>query len=333
MDGEEGSRAPKRARVAAEEGSKPSSIPSCSVKPDLQVIVEDETFEVHSLLLMLASPVFNNMLMAGMDEGFRKVVTLPGKKKSEFISFWKSLQPLSTESLTPENAIFLTAWADECQVDVLKARCEEYLVKKAPVDASSLKHAVTYNLEQRMKQCINVMTYDVAKYIDELEHLATEATKAQMEAFWPHICSAAQVKKCEMPPMSDLQSLWPFISAAVYSAKCFASAKSCALKRGARIALTTMVEKVKDTLLADGIPQLPLSVDDEEKYRNLVSGAINDIEKFEMDYEGLDAIEDIVKETFKLHALKYQAAAFLAWFEVSVKRMCLRAFPLRVGEC
>ena len=65
---EEGSRAPKRSRVDTEQGSKPSSFPSCGVKPDFRVTVEDETFEVNSSILMLASPVFNSILSAGVGE-------------------------------------------------------------------------------------------------------------------------------------------------------------------------------------------------------------------------------------------------------------------------
>ena len=96
--------------------------------------------------------------------------------------------------------------------------------------------------------------------------------------------------------------------------------------RDVPIALTTMVENVKHTLHVDGIPKFPLSVVDEEKYRNLVSGAINDIENFPMDSEGLDAIETMVKDTFENHALGKEADRFLGWFEFMVQLMCLQAF-------
>ena len=52
-----------------------------SSESDLQIIVEDETFRVHSLILKMVSPVFLQMLTSDMCEGLQKQVTLTGKKK------------------------------------------------------------------------------------------------------------------------------------------------------------------------------------------------------------------------------------------------------------
>ena len=93
-----------------------------------------------------------------------------------------------------------------------------------------------------------------------------------------------------------------------------------------------MVENVKHTLDVDGSPKFPLSLDDEEKYCNLISGAIKDIENFPMDSEGLDAIETMVKDTFENHALGKEADRFLAWIDFMVQLMCLQAFSWGVAE-
>ena len=100
-----------------------------SSMPDLQVIVEEETFEAHTLILATVSPVFRQMLNTSMSEGLWTQVKLPGKSKEEFKEFLDILQPKTTTKLTEKNVVFLSCWADEYQVETLKTSCEEFLMK------------------------------------------------------------------------------------------------------------------------------------------------------------------------------------------------------------
>ncbi|CAE8626668.1 unnamed protein product, partial [Polarella glacialis] len=48
-----------------------------AIEGDLDVIVEGKKFRVHSLILRLASPVFDKMLTTDMNESRRGEITLP----------------------------------------------------------------------------------------------------------------------------------------------------------------------------------------------------------------------------------------------------------------
>jgi len=186
--------------------------------PDLKIIVDDGEVMVHSLILMLASPVFDRMLSSSMREGSGAEARLPGKTEVEFSTFYKSLQLNTMEPLTPESATFLCRWADEYQIDALKSKCEQHLIQFAPVDSASLKHAVTYKLQERAAQCVDVMKKDVAKYLDELRTLADEGMGMveHLQAVWPIICEKAEIISIvEMPAPDVVRAMWPFLAAAV----------------------------------------------------------------------------------------------------------------------
>ena len=71
---------------------------------DLTIVIEDQRVEVHSLILMMVSPVFRQMLSVDMGERATREVVLAGKKKSEFDVLWKIVQPLGREVVVPEAA-------------------------------------------------------------------------------------------------------------------------------------------------------------------------------------------------------------------------------------
>ena len=127
------------------------------IQTDVKIVVGDGEVSVHSVILILASPVFEKMLSSCMHEGSATEITLPGKKRSEFVTFYKALQLYSMEPLTEDSAVFLSCWADEYQIEALKTKCEEYLVSSVPVDSSSLKHAMTYGMHKRVTQCVDTM--------------------------------------------------------------------------------------------------------------------------------------------------------------------------------
>ena len=74
---------------------------------------------VHSLVLMVNSPVFRRMLETDMDERHTGEIKLPGKSRAEFLDFVDSLQIATQSPLTADSATYLSRWADEYQVDAL----------------------------------------------------------------------------------------------------------------------------------------------------------------------------------------------------------------------
>jgi len=187
--------------------------------PDLKVVTDDGEVMVHSLILMLASPVFEKMLCSSMQEGSGREIRLPGKNERELSMFYKSLQLHTMVPLTKDSAIFLSRWADEYQVDALKNKCEDFLLSSVPVDGSSLKHAVTYGMHKRAKQCIQTMLQDAAKYVDDLRVLAEDGAKEHLQAVWPALCSSAGIGRFPMPQPYEVRVMWPFLAAAVRSHK------------------------------------------------------------------------------------------------------------------
>eukprot|EP00928_Gymnodinium_smaydae_P091792 TRINITY_DN75530_c0_g1_i1.p1 TRINITY_DN75530_c0_g1~~TRINITY_DN75530_c0_g1_i1.p1 ORF type:complete len:251 (+),score=36.65 TRINITY_DN75530_c0_g1_i1:76-828(+) len=192
-------------------------------EPDMKVITDDGEVMVHSLILMLASPVFDKMLSSSMKEGSEQEIRLPGKIEQEFSLFYKSLQLHTMVPLTKDSALFLCKWADEYQIEALKGKCEEFLISSVPVDGPSLKHAVTYGLKRRTRQCIARMVQDVENHMDDFRLLAEAGLEDCLKAVWPFICTSAGVSTFTMPQVDMVKNMWPFLVASVRSHK---SAKS-----------------------------------------------------------------------------------------------------------
>ena len=62
---------------------------------DLNIIVDDETVHVHSIVLMLASPVFLQMLKSDMGEASQRRINLMGNLKDQFKVFWDAVKPVA----------------------------------------------------------------------------------------------------------------------------------------------------------------------------------------------------------------------------------------------
>ena len=182
--------------------------------PDLKVKVDDGELEVHSLILELASPVFEKMLNSDMQEGKGNSIQLPGKCKAELESFYKSLQLCTMEALTVQSVAFLVKWADEYQVDALKARCESFLLDQ-DVDAAALRFAVTFGLNKRARQCLRAMRENLEQHIGDLEILTETGCEEYLKELWPLIPAAAGVSSMSLPPAEHVKSMWPFLAQSV----------------------------------------------------------------------------------------------------------------------
>ena len=184
---------------------------------DLSVVVEDEKFEVHSVIFAMVSPVFRAMLAAPMAERMNKEIFLPDKKKEEFRVFWNVLQPMSTTALTKDNAEFLSRWAEEYQVSLLKTRCEDFMMEHSKVDVAGVQHALRYGLPRRFAQCIREISADLPQHMDELTRLGKDMPEELLQRLWPSICEKAGIPLFDMPALEKVHSMWPFIEASVRS--------------------------------------------------------------------------------------------------------------------
>ena len=81
---------------------------------DLILIVEDEKFHVHRLILSMNSPVFKAMFKSGFQEAKKNEIQLPGKRGNEVLDFLKQFYIQEKEEITGK----LLLHNFVCQVDL-----------------------------------------------------------------------------------------------------------------------------------------------------------------------------------------------------------------------
>jgi len=130
---------------------------------DVVLVVEDQKFHVHRSTLSIWSPVFETMFTSMFKEKNMYEIPLPGKKASEIKELLLMIYPTVSETgwntVTNENCYFLVELADEYQMDVIKQRCENFLVTQVNSSfgnffLSHLTFAQTHKLERLVKTII-----------------------------------------------------------------------------------------------------------------------------------------------------------------------------------
>jgi len=185
----------------AETGLKtPAAKKILNVPKDLEVKFDDgQVVQAHALILVLASPVFRDILTD--DQGsLHTKISLPGKKADEFNLFQQALLPASLRfaALTDEATFFtLCRWAHEYEVDALKTLCEDHLIASVPVTETSLEHALTFGLARRQAQCIAEMKKDLPRFVVSLRLLATRQNVEELKDLWPLLCAAVFIEPYE----------------------------------------------------------------------------------------------------------------------------------------
>jgi len=175
---------------------------------DLQVVIEGEVVVVRSQVLLHASKVFREMLQTPMVEGVPNQMWLTNKSKAEFKVFWSVL---SWETpVTQENAIFLSVWASEYDVQSLKKWCE-LCIMRMPITCDALNHAVFHKLADREAQCVSAISGDIRAYLDEITEMGSKMLPAAMERLWPSICEAARVQVPFPEGFTAGHTFWPFV--------------------------------------------------------------------------------------------------------------------------
>ncbi|KOO32879.1 hypothetical protein Ctob_012970 [Chrysochromulina tobinii] len=185
----------------AETGLKtPAAKKILNVPKDLEVKFDDgQVVQAHALILVLASPVFRDLLTD--DQGsLHTKISLPGKRADEFNLFQQALLPASLRfaALTDEATFFtLCRWAHEYEVDALKTLCEDHLIASVPVTETSLEHALTFGLARRQAQCIAEMKKDLPRFVVSLRLLATRQNVEELKDLWPLLCAAVFIEPYE----------------------------------------------------------------------------------------------------------------------------------------
>ena len=127
---------------------------------DVILLVEEQEFHVHRLILSMSSPVFSRMFASDFKEKNAEEIPLPEKKADEIREMLLVIYPTSWKALNERNCYFLLALAQEYQMAKLTQKCEDYLVeavtKKQGVRVlETLVVAQSYSLEKALAECIN----------------------------------------------------------------------------------------------------------------------------------------------------------------------------------
>ena len=94
---------------------------------NLVLVVEGRKFYVHRDVLIVCSPVFEAMLSSDFKEKSALEIPLPEKKAEEIEQLLKAIYPDREFSITKENCFFLLALSFEYHINVLTARCENFI--------------------------------------------------------------------------------------------------------------------------------------------------------------------------------------------------------------
>lgn len=115
----------------------------------------EHSMPANSILLRLASPVFNRMLQSGMKEAQQSVIKVELASKEEFEIFYGLLAPTawSAGAVTKENVDSLLAISDYYQVATIKRACETLLLSLPPT-GTRLLQAQKHGLKAQYERCI-----------------------------------------------------------------------------------------------------------------------------------------------------------------------------------
>ncbi|XP_078375181.1 kelch-like protein 24 isoform X3 [Oculina patagonica] len=126
---------------------------------DVILVVEDEKFHVHRLILSMNSPVFKAMFKSEFKEATNNEIPLPEKKASEVLDFLKQLYVQERQEITLNNVEHLLKLSDEYQVKVIFDPCVKFLDNQPKTEENAMKILVLaslYKLENVRQSCYYV---------------------------------------------------------------------------------------------------------------------------------------------------------------------------------
>lgn len=182
--------------------------------PDLQIWVEGKTIDVNSVFLKLHSPVFRQMMAAGMQEGLSKVVTLPGKTLKEFCLFYGALQKIG-EDPSAEEAMVLSPWSDEYQVEGLRRLCDRVLTGTITPTPEHLVFASKWRLPKLLEKCQKFFLANLLLDGTCLRALLkSKDGEHALHQMWPQLPQALKLTLAETAPVESMRlaaslATWP----------------------------------------------------------------------------------------------------------------------------
>ena len=136
---------------------------SCFSKPnshsDVVLLVEGKRVYCNKTILSCASPVFEKMFHGDFIEKNQNEISLPGKKREDFISFLECIHPTTLAEITIENVGAVLPLAEEYQVVQLKKRCDTFLQRR--IIELDRKHGKNFqsSFQDRFNDQINAIVY------------------------------------------------------------------------------------------------------------------------------------------------------------------------------
>ncbi|CAE7938064.1 unnamed protein product [Symbiodinium necroappetens] len=155
-------RGTKRLRLEAEAPGSAEGPTTATAEQVSDVRLEfgengEDSMPANSALLRMASPVFNRMFTSGMREAQQGVIKVEVASKEEFKVFYDFLLPMAWGApVTVDSVDSLLAISDYYQVEIIKQRCENYLLRCAPT-GSRLLQAHKHGLTSQYERCIGAL--------------------------------------------------------------------------------------------------------------------------------------------------------------------------------
>lgn len=109
------------------------STSTINFKSDVILIVENQRFYCHRLLLSLVSPVFARMFDGQFKEHDEQEVILEGKTTQSIIELLQFIYPQFNGQVTNENIEDLLKLADEYMIEHLKQPCKTFLLTQLDI--------------------------------------------------------------------------------------------------------------------------------------------------------------------------------------------------------
>ncbi|XP_020620943.1 BTB and MATH domain-containing protein 15-like isoform X2 [Orbicella faveolata] len=146
---------------------------------DLVLVVEDEKFHVHRVILRLNSPVFEAMFNSQLKESTANEIPLPEKNASGVLDFLKIIYGFQyiqeRVEITMENVEDLLQLSDEYQVkQYIFDPCVKFLEDQPKTKENVMKIvalANLYNLEKVHQGCIDLLKNMKLESLSETVHL------------------------------------------------------------------------------------------------------------------------------------------------------------------
>ena len=131
---------------------------------DLILVVEDEKFHVHRLIMSMNSPVFKAMFKSQFKEATANEIPLPEKKANEILDLLKHVyskqfieEPVE---ITEETVEYLLKLSDEYQIKRIFDACINFVETRPQTEQNVMKlrkMAMNYNLDRVRDECDDLL--------------------------------------------------------------------------------------------------------------------------------------------------------------------------------